>query len=59
MVGEKAAQKLRRDTGLPRTASRRSGRGCSRVCVLSRGLTMRAAATRVSSPVPIDTDMIA
>ena len=58
-MGEKAAQKLHGDTGLPTTTSRRSGCGCSHGCVLSRGLAVCAAATRVSSHVLTDTDRIA
>lgn len=59
MVGEKAAQKLCRDTGLPKITSQRSGCGCSPVCLLSGGLTVCVAATCVSSHVLINTDMIA
>lgn len=58
-MGEKAARKLRRDTGLPRTASRRSGRACGRGCVRPWAPAVRVAATRVSIRVPPDVDMIA
>lgn len=58
-MGEKAARKLRRDTGLPRTASRRSGRACGRGCVLPWAPAVRVAATRVSGCVPPDVDVIA